>query len=279
MEVVKDVELVKLGDMEYDADKLTAAEYFDYVKGMKNTIDDEYTQKVIDNGLKMIQKCKITRQTEMAKQITHIVEVALRELQVARLGFNVYVSRKAIEKYITDVDSKSVKIIELSRYTRDIPDDKVDIISQAQDVFDELYVVFTDYTYKDSKMVAKERRSKDPIVFGAFLDKRIADSSNIYVEDRMFFICDWVDDLCDLTLKEIVQTVKENHNKDIVYKVTNSEEAEDIKKYLNSFKTPLDDPNNTAEPVPDFFGKVKSKIKKAASTVKKARTSRKKKEE
>lgn len=276
-DVVKDVKLVKLGDMEYPEDQLTAAEYFEYVKGLKQTVDDDYLQLVIDNGMKMIQKCKITRQTDMAKQIAHIVDVALREIKVSRdYGFNIFVSRKDIERYITNVDSGSVKIIELSRYTRDIPDDKVDILAKASECFDELYIVFTDYTHKDSQMVAKERRSKDPIVFGAFHDKTDENDSSIYVEDRLFFIADWVEDNCDLTLKEIVQDVKKKDKKDIVYKVNTIEDEEQIKNYLNSFKQPVSDKASALVPEKDFFGKLVDKVKKTTTSRKKKGTSKKK---
>jgi hypothetical protein len=169
----------------------------------------------------------------MAEEITHEVEVALRELDAAKKGFDIYVNREDIEKYIENVEGKSIKIIELSRYTREIPDDKIDIIATASDIFDELYIVFTDYTGEVSKKVAKERRDKDPIVFGAFKDKR---STTTYIEDKLFFIADWVEEKCDLTLKQIVNDVKKSDKKDITYKVETPTDVESIKKYLESFK-------------------------------------------
>jgi hypothetical protein len=224
---------VKIGDKEYNKSEVTPSVYFNYVKGLKKKIDDEKIALVIDQALKMLNKCKITKQLDMAEEITHEVEVALRELDAAKKGFDIYVNREDIENYIENVEGKSIKIIELSRYTREIPDDKIDIIATASDIFDELYIVFTDYTGEVSKKVAKERRDKDPIVFGAFKDKR---STTTYIEDKLFFIADWVEEKCDLTLKQIVNDVKKSDKKDITYKVETPTDVESIKRYLESFK-------------------------------------------
>ena len=163
---------------------------------------------------------------------------------------------EAIEKYITDVEGKAVKIIELSEYTREIPEEVMDRVSKAAEIFDQLYIVFTDYTKKEAKRVAKERRDKDPILFGAFLDKESDNKNKIYIEDRLFFIADWVDDNCDLTLEEIVRQTEGKSNSVLTYKVHTPQDITEVKNYLKSFSEPIE--NN--EPV-KLFDKVKSAVK------------------
>ena len=262
---VIEVQTEQIGDNIYDSDKVTPSLYFDYVKGLKNKVEFEEYGLIIDNTLKMINKAKITGQTSMAKRLTHQLELALRELEAAKKGFDIFVNRKDIELYISKVEAKAVKIIELSRYTREIPDDIIDKIAEAKEVFDEMYIMFTDYTKKETKKVAKERRDKDPILFGAFIDKDGEKENKIYVEDRLFFIADWVEDKCDLTLEEICRDVKDKSNKDITYKVDLPTTEEAAKSYLNSFNDPIEE--SDLKPV-SLFDKIKSIPKKKSTTSK-----------
>ena len=262
---VIEVQTEQIGDTIYDSDKVTPSLYFDYVKGLKNKVEFEEYGLIIDNTLKMINKAKITEQTSMAKRLTHQLELALRELEAAKKGFDIFVNRKDIELYISKVEAKAVKIIELSRYTREIPDDIIDKIAEAKEVFDEMYIMFTDYTKKETKKVAKERRDKDPILFGAFIDKDGEKENKIYVEDRLFFIADWVEDKCDLTLEEICRDIKDKSNKDITYKVDLPTTEEAAKSYLDSFNNPIEE--SDLKPV-SLFDKIKSITKKKSTTSK-----------
>ena len=146
----------------------------------------------------------------------------------------------------------------------------MDKIAEASEVFDQLYIVFTDYTKKESKRVAKERRDKDPIVFGAFLDKETAESKSskdIYVEDRLFFVCDWVDEKCDLTLEQIVRDTTGKDNEILTYKVSNPTDMDEVKSYLNSFK----EPTENMKPV-KLYDKVKKAVRKTTTRRKKKTT-------
>lgn len=243
----------------YSEDEITPSIYFDHVKGLKNKVDNEEQQLVIDNALKMINKCKLTKQTTMAKELSHQVDLALRELNAARRGFDIFIYRKDIESYIDKVEGKAIKLIELERYTREIPDDVIDKITLANEIFDRLYICFTDYTDKHAKKVAKERREKDPILFGAFLDKEDEKTENkVYVEDRLFFIADWTENNCELTLEEMVRDVKNKSKKDITYKIGSFKDEEEIRNYLNSFTA---EPEKNLKPV-SLFDKIKSVVKK-----------------
>lgn len=267
-EKVIDAQVV--GEKAVEETDITPSVYFDYVKGLKEKLNKVEYNIIIDSTLKMIQKCKITKQTTMAKELTHQLELAIKELEAANKGFDIFISRKAIEKYINEVEGKAIKIIELSEYTREIPDQVMDKIAEASEVFDQLYIVFTDYTKKESKRVAKERRDKDPIVFGAFLDKESTESKSskdIYVEDRLFFVCDWVDEKCDLTLEQIVRDTTGKDNEILTYKVSNPTDMDEVKSYLNSFK----EPTENMKPV-KLFDKVKKAVRKTTTRRKKKTT-------
>ena len=275
---VKDT--VQIGDVLVDKDSVTPSMYFEYVKGLKQKINNEYYDMVIDTALALLKKTKVTGQTEMAKELTHQVELALKELDAAKDGFDIFVNRKDIERYIDKVESKCIKIIELNKYEREIPDEVIDRIELAKKHFDQIYIIFTDYTKKETKKVAKERRDKDPIMFGAFHDDTDDDSSNIYIEDRMFFIADWKDDKCELTLEEIVRDVKDKEGKDITYRISNPTDKDAVINMLNSYKTPVEK-SEILKPV-SIFEKIKKKVtgsRKSDETTKTTRKLRKKKNE
>ena len=271
---------VQIGDVLVDKDSVTPSMYFEYVKGLKQKINNEYYDMVIDTALALLKKTKVTGQTEMAKELTHQVELALKELDAAKDGFDIFVNRKDIERYIDKVESKCIKIIELNKYEREIPDEVIDRIELAKKHFDQIYIIFTDYTKKETKKVAKERRDKDPIMFGAFHDDTDDDSSNIYIEDRMFFIADWKDDKCELTLEEIVRDVKDKEGKDITYRISNPTDKDAVINMLNSYKTPVEK-SEILKPV-SIFEKIKKKVtgsRKSDETTKTTRKLRKKKNE
>lgn len=265
LEDVEAKETITIGDKVYDKDAVTASVYFEYVKGLKQKFDFDDQNIVIDTALKMLEKAKLTGQTSMAKELTHQVELALREMNAARDGFDIFIDRKDVERYIEKISNKAVKIIELEQYEREIPDSVIDKLVLAKKHFDAIYVVFTDYTMKETKKVAKERRDKDPVLFGVFHDKDEDNHNNIYVEDRMFFIADWVEEKCDLTLEEIVRDTKEKDKKDITYKVVTPEDEDSVKAMLKSYNKPIEE---SYKPI-SLFEKIKKKVtrkKKEEST-------------
>ena len=135
-----------------------------------------------------------------------MVDCVSKEREIVKLGINSFVYRDVIEDYIDNVAKNTVKIIELENYPRDIPDDIVDIIAKTKNIFDKMYVVFTDYTGKIEKQVSKERRDKDPILFGTFQMARGKgrNSGNI-LNDKFYFLGDWEDEYCDLTLDKFLR--------------------------------------------------------------------------
>ena len=142
------------------------------------------------------------------------------------------------KKYIEKISDNSVFIMEVSKYEREYPDEVVDEILKAQKVFgeDNLYVVFTDYTKKEQRKIAKERREKDPIIFGAL-------KKDGKVLDRLYYICDWVDEYCDLTLDKLVnEYASKKDGKSIVHKVPNVvNDVKELKEQLGLLKESKDE--------------------------------------
>lgn len=255
--------------------EITPSQYFDYLKGAKNTITTEALKNSYGVFISLAEKYKKLGQSESMKKLCFLADVLIKEEKLIEMGITTYVYRDVIEDYIEHVADKTVKIIELSRYMREIPDELVDTIEKSREIFDELYVVFTDYTGKEERKVEKERRDKDPILFGVFKS-----SSN--VADRFYFLGDWVDEYCDLTLDKMVEEYK--NKKGVSPALTteipqNGEElVELLKKYeITDKKTELTPfisdsvtmnipvyKNENKEVKPSVFQKIRSIFKKQA---------------
>ncbi|MEC2525846.1 hypothetical protein P9X78_27380, partial [Bacillus thuringiensis] len=110
----------------------------------------------------------------------------------------------------------------------EIPDDVVAVLETVKDKFDQFYVVFTDYTGKVEKQVTKERRDKDPILFGTFQDEK-----SRTVIDRFYFIGDWEDEYCDLTLDKMVNKVQTSKGKNISMTIKTPTDIKELKEQLS----------------------------------------------
>lgn len=215
-------------NLELKDKELNPQEYFNLIKDRKHEITDEQLIKVYDNCLHLLNKYKITNQRKaMAKLIFHL-ECIEKEREIVSMGINRFVYRDDIEYYIDRIASDVVKIIEIENYEREIPNEIVNIVEKVSGLFDQLYVVFTDYTGKVEREVEKERRKKDPILFGTFQD-----TNSRTIIDRFYYLGDWVDEYCDLTLDKMVNEVKRaNDDMMIEHVIKTPDDIEELKEQL-----------------------------------------------
>lgn len=171
-------------------DTITPSQYFENLKNAKQTITTDALKNSYSIFIKLAKKYDELGQTEFKteslKKIDFLVDVLSKEEKLIDIGVTTFIYKDVIEDYIENIADKTVKIIEMSQYMRKIPDDLVEVVDKTKELFDEFYVVFTDYTGQEEHKVEKERRDKDPILFGAFKN-----GSN--VSDRFYFLGDWVD--------------------------------------------------------------------------------------
>ena len=208
---------------------ITPSQYFDYLKGAKNVITTEALKKSFDVFITLAEKYKKLGQVESLKKLSFLADTLVKEEKLIDMGVNTYVYKDVVEDYIEHVADKTVKIVELSRYMREVPDELVDTVEKTRDIFDEFYVVFTDYTGKEERKVEKERRDKDPILFGVFKN-----GSN--VADRFYFLGDWVDEYCDLTLDKMVEQYKEKKGYSPVIERVIPETTEELVELMKTYK-------------------------------------------
>lgn len=210
-----------------DENKMSPQEYFDIVKERKQHITDEQLRAIYDNCLELLNKYRITGQTRGMEKLLFHLNCIEKEREIVAMGIDTFVYRDDIEFYINEVASDVVKIIDIESYEREIPDEIVAIIERVKDKFDQLYIVFTDYTGKVERQVENERRRKDPILFGTFQNGRTRS-----VIDRFYYLGDWIDEYCDLTLDKMVNETQKVGKRNIVHTIKTPKDIDELKEQL-----------------------------------------------
>ena len=209
---------------------LTPAEYFEKVKAKIQTETSDNIKLLYDTAIKQLKKFQVTGQKAAAKELYAKCLHFEKEFRVIEKGFNKYVRRSDIEDFIDNVADECVVVIEMRNYERDIPDDIIEKVSETMDIFDEFYIIFSDYTGEKRAKVAKEKRDKDPILFGnIFIDGKVS--------PKMYFIGDWVDEFCDLTLDKMIESISKKRKKDkeeIIYDINDKSLLEEIQESFKS---------------------------------------------
>jgi hypothetical protein len=209
--------------------EISPSQYFDYLKGAKQQVTTDALKESFEVFVSLAEKYRKTGQVESIKRLCFLADTLAKEEKVIELGINTFIYKDTIEDYIENVANKTVKIIELSRYMREVPDEVCEVVEKTKDLFDNFYVVFTDYTGKEERKTQKERRDKDPILFGVF-------RNNTSVADRFYFLGDWIDEYCDLTLDKLVEEYKNKKSVSPVVPIevpkTSNELVDILKTYM-----------------------------------------------
>ncbi len=179
---------------------VTPGEYFNVLKGKKQKINDGILEEIYNNCLILLEKYQRTNQVDAMKKLLFHLDVIEKERQVLAAGLDTFVYLSDVKAYVENVQDRVVKIIELERYEREIPDEIIDAYEKVKDIFSKFFIVFTDYT---KEHVDKTKKERDPILFGMFQDKNVEATA-----ERLYFIGDWEDEYCDLTLDRLVSEMK-----------------------------------------------------------------------
>ena len=223
---------------------LTPAEYFEKIKSLKETITDESLLKVMELAEQKLKKFKLLKQAEAAQITTNYISMFQKEIKIIQAGFTEYVLKTDVEHYMFQLADKTVFCCEIADYPREIPDEIVDKISDHMDLFDNIYVVFTDYSKKVSDAVGKKTVEKDPVIFGSINFGRV--DGQTVIGPRLYFLGDWVDEYCDLTLDEIISTfdkVEKKPKEEVLHTAEIPQSSDEFTENVNKFTDQLKSDN------------------------------------
>ena len=157
-----------------------------------------------------VYKDRVSKYLTALHNATNIGQTALQEELIRGLITNRYesvlyaegcyyaVTEEQIAKFASQCE-KGLKLSYLKNFSRPIPQEVIDKIAKMNEleVFDNYVILYYDpegTVYKET--AREEAKRRDPIIFGV-----IAGSKKLY------YVADWIDEYCDLTLDAFVDTL------------------------------------------------------------------------
>lgn len=230
---------------------LEARVYFEQLKKSTKEENIKSLEMYLEAAEKLVKKYTITRQTSAKERVEQYVNQYKKEIAIMNAGYTKYFKRSDIEKGIDG--TRNIYISTLSEYERDIPDDVVEIVADVleKELFDEIFIVFTDYSSETKDRGHQKQVERDPVMFGVVVKETTYGRK--WFSERVWYICDWIDEYCELTLSKMIEVMGDNGVEgSIVYDaaiptttdelladITKTEEYTDIeveKAFKNSYK-------------------------------------------
>jgi hypothetical protein len=177
---------------------MTAAEFFLNVKLATKDSAEKYRDRVA-NYLKAIHNAKAAGQTALIESLLKKMIANKYESLLDAEGFYYVIDEEDVVRFAKKTE-KGLKLSYIENFARPIPEDVVEKIGKANEleVFDNYVVLYYDpkgEIYKETEQQRAKR--KDPILFG------LISGSN-----KLYYVADWIDEYCDLTLDKFVDTLK-----------------------------------------------------------------------
>lgn len=135
-------------------------------------------------------------QTALIERLKDLVEVVRGEAHLVQIDLKKYVTEKQIISFYELVgEEKNLKLTWIKNFGRIIPEEIYEAKKSVDErnIFDNYVILHYDPENNGEKLTKKEiEKKKDPILFGVIQNSR-----------KLYYIADWKDDYCELTLDEM----------------------------------------------------------------------------
>lgn len=213
----------KQREIEREAEAKNTREVFARTKSATTVVDQvslaEY-KKTIEQHIATFND---TGQIPAKAKAEWLLAIVDKEQELLQKGFNKYVSRAKVARFVKEHKTRAIQIVSASDYMRVIPEEAKKAMEHTKGIFDDYVIVYTDHSIKAKASAV--RKQPDPILFGIFsaqitqdgqvheLNKKLDPMTNSIpvVSDRMYFLADWEDDKCDLTFDQMLEESEDMH--------------------------------------------------------------------
>lgn len=196
--------------------EMSVIDFFTKVKLESKEGAEIYVDRV-SKYLQAIHNAYTVGQTALVEKLLSEMIANKYEALLASRGVYYAIGEKRIIDFAEKTE-RGVSITYLKNFVRPIPDEVIQKIVKANEyeVFDNYVIMHYDPKGEQKQETKKEEaKRKDPIVFGVIAGSR-----------KLYYITDWIDEHCDLTLEKFVDTlgttkeefaegVKENEEKPV----------------------------------------------------------------
>lgn len=187
-----------------DPPSMTVEEFFSSVK---NTVDEiQKVNEKLESYTSALEKLKNLGQVALYEAMALDVEMYRAEAQLYAIGMTKYITEDNIVTFLKK-SPKALRLDWIKNFIRIIPDEVAEkkIKADELNIFDNYVVLHYDPDNKGNQMTTEEiARKKDPILFGLVMGSR-----------KLYYVGDWIDEYCDLTLEKVIEFLGEGSVKEI----------------------------------------------------------------
>lgn len=162
----------------------------------------------VSGYLQAIHNASMVGQTALLEQLLSEMIANKYEAMLNSHGCYYAIPETRIVDFIKKT-RRGVNLCYLKNFTRPIPQEVIDKIKEVNEyeVFDNYVILHYDPKNVNHKETKKEEynRKKDPILFGVISGSR-----------KLYYITDWIDEVCDLTLEAFVDALGTTKNEFLV---------------------------------------------------------------
>lgn len=196
---------------------MNISEVMNSIKKSFNLAKREDKDKIFKKLTKLEKQANKLGQERLIEQLKYESAYFTREFEDAiPNGYTKYVELEELKQTLIklkDSDVANLRLASLKDYINPIPEENTDEIEEASKYFDQFYILFTDYSHS---LDSQKEIERDPIVFGSFKIKKSKQYSGIGLNKRLYYITDWEDEYCDLTLSKFITMTESALNKNII---------------------------------------------------------------
>ena len=181
----------------FNKPQMDAIKFFTTVKLTSKESAETYRDRV-SKYLKAVHNANMIGQTALVEKLLSEMIANKYEALLYSTGKYYVITEEQLVNFAKKTE-KSIDLCYIKNYARPIPSDVIDQVAKVNEleVFDNYVVLFYDSKGTSKRETKKEEaKRKDPIIFGV-----IAGSNKLY------YITDWVDEYCDLTLEKFVDII------------------------------------------------------------------------
>jgi len=175
-------------------------EFFNDVKSSIKTL--EVNPSSVEFYTNAIETAKSNGQIAFLEILRDKKDGVLAETKLLEVGEVKYVTEEDVVKFYKKANLKNrmLKLTWIKNYARMIPEDVIDAKKKydGSELFDNYVILHFDKFDNSTQMTKAEvEKAKDPILFGVLRGTR-----------NLYFIGDWIDEYCDLTLDKFLSTLE-----------------------------------------------------------------------
>lgn len=149
-----------------------------------------------------VVQANVMGQTVLLEKLKDMIDVVRGEAHLITMGLKRYVTEKQVIDFYEKVgEDKNLKLTWIQNFNRIIPEDVYIIKKEIDDrkIFDNYVILHYDPKDNGEKPTKAEiEKKKDPILFGLIKNSK-----------KLYYVADWKDEYCDLTLEEMFNVLGE----------------------------------------------------------------------